>query len=207
MHSRTWVELSHQSSRIWKCVIPDLLPVCRALTFCRKVVNTCPKLLWMSRRTQACLSLWVSQACYGILKVPRGNWLCRTCALGVQPKCLLCPKRGGALKPTRSGTKWVHVSCALWIPEVRHRGRRVSAAAAHVGLASFARVSPGRCSGSHTPLSRGESQQHIPPRFVSSRGASGSSSLLLLIAILSPLIELIVFIALFVFGCHWRGKR
>nr|XP_006631845.1 PREDICTED: protein Jade-2 isoform X1 [Lepisosteus oculatus]XP_015204969.1 PREDICTED: protein Jade-2 isoform X1 [Lepisosteus oculatus]XP_015204970.1 PREDICTED: protein Jade-2 isoform X1 [Lepisosteus oculatus] len=60
----------------------------------------------------------VHQACYGILKVPTGNWLCRTCALGVQPKCLLCPKRGGALKPTRSGTKWVHVSCALWIPEV-----------------------------------------------------------------------------------------
>ncbi|KAL4660012.1 protein Jade-2-like [Arapaima gigas] len=60
----------------------------------------------------------VHQACYGILKVPQGSWLCRTCALGVQPKCLLCPKRGGALKPTRSGTKWVHVSCALWIPEV-----------------------------------------------------------------------------------------
>lgn len=59
-----------------------------------------------------------SQACYGILKVPTGSWLCRTCALGVQPKCLLCPKRGGALKPTRSGTKWVHVSCALWIPVV-----------------------------------------------------------------------------------------
>ncbi|XP_033265766.1 E3 ubiquitin-protein ligase Jade-2 isoform X2 [Orcinus orca] len=59
----------------------------------------------------------VHQACYGILKVPTGSWLCRTCALGVQPKCLLCPKRGGALKPTRSGTKWVHVSCALWIPE------------------------------------------------------------------------------------------
>ncbi|XP_074237598.1 E3 ubiquitin-protein ligase Jade-2 isoform X3 [Saimiri boliviensis] len=60
----------------------------------------------------------VHQACYGIIKVPTGSWLCRTCALGVQPKCLLCPKRGGALKPTRSGTKWVHVSCALWIPEV-----------------------------------------------------------------------------------------
>ncbi|NWY37016.1 JADE1 protein, partial [Sylvia atricapilla] len=60
----------------------------------------------------------VHQACYGILKVPEGSWLCRTCALGVQPKCLLCPKKGGAMKPTRSGTKWVHVSCALWIPEV-----------------------------------------------------------------------------------------
>ncbi|XP_072518660.1 protein Jade-1 isoform X2 [Salminus brasiliensis] len=63
-------------------------------------------------------NICVHQACYGILKVPQGNWLCRICALGVQPKCLLCPKRGGALKPTRSGTKWVHVSCALWIPEV-----------------------------------------------------------------------------------------
>uniref|UniRef100_A0A8C4X8Z7 Jade family PHD finger 2 n=1 Tax=Erpetoichthys calabaricus TaxID=27687 RepID=A0A8C4X8Z7_ERPCA len=63
-------------------------------------------------------NICVHQACYGILKVPLGNWLCRTCALGVQPKCLLCPKRGGALKPTRSGTKWIHVSCALWIPEV-----------------------------------------------------------------------------------------
>ncbi|KAG9339797.1 hypothetical protein JZ751_022463 [Albula glossodonta] len=67
-------------------------------------------------------NICVHQACYGILKVPLGNWLCRTCALGVQPKCLLCPKRGGALKPTRSGTKWVHVSCALWIPEVRPIG-------------------------------------------------------------------------------------
>lgn len=60
----------------------------------------------------------VHQACYGILKVPEGSWLCRTCALGLRPRCLLCPKKGGAMKPTRSGTKWVHVSCALWIPEV-----------------------------------------------------------------------------------------
>ncbi|CDQ86287.1 unnamed protein product, partial [Oncorhynchus mykiss] len=67
-------------------------------------------------------NICVHQACYGILKVPQGSWLCRTCALGVQPKCLLCPKRGGALKPTRSGTKWVHVSCALWIPEVSPLG-------------------------------------------------------------------------------------
>lgn len=58
------------------------------------------------------------KACYGILKVPEGSWLCRTCVLGVHPQCILCPKRGGAMKPTRTGTKWAHVSCALWIPEV-----------------------------------------------------------------------------------------
>ncbi|XP_038613021.1 protein Jade-3 [Tachyglossus aculeatus] len=63
-------------------------------------------------------NICVHQACYGILKVPEGSWLCRTCVLGVHPQCLLCPKRGGAMKATRTGTKWAHVSCALWIPEV-----------------------------------------------------------------------------------------
>nr|XP_046269435.1 protein Jade-1 isoform X2 [Scatophagus argus]XP_046269436.1 protein Jade-1 isoform X2 [Scatophagus argus]XP_046269437.1 protein Jade-1 isoform X2 [Scatophagus argus]XP_046269438.1 protein Jade-1 isoform X2 [Scatophagus argus]XP_046269439.1 protein Jade-1 isoform X2 [Scatophagus argus] len=63
-------------------------------------------------------NICVHQACYGIQKVPKGSWLCRICALGILPKCQLCPKKGGAMKPTRSGTKWVHVSCALWIPEV-----------------------------------------------------------------------------------------
>ncbi|GFS04044.1 protein Jade-3 [Elysia marginata] len=60
----------------------------------------------------------VHQACYGIQTIPEGTWLCRICALGIKPMCLLCPKRGGAMKPTKSGTKWTHVSCALWIPEV-----------------------------------------------------------------------------------------
>nr|XP_055195072.1 protein Jade-3 isoform X2 [Nyctereutes procyonoides] len=63
-------------------------------------------------------NICVHQACYGILKVPEGSWLCRSCVLGIHPQCLLCPKRGGAMKTTRTGTKWAHVSCALWIPEV-----------------------------------------------------------------------------------------
>ncbi|XP_014850537.1 PREDICTED: protein Jade-1-like isoform X2 [Poecilia mexicana] len=63
-------------------------------------------------------NICVHQGCYGIQKVPKGSWLCRICALGILPKCQVCPKKGGAMKPTRSGTKWVHVSCALWIPEV-----------------------------------------------------------------------------------------
>lgn len=60
----------------------------------------------------------IHQACYGIQKIPEGSYLCRTCALGIKPSCILCPKSGGAMKSTRSGTKWAHVSCALWIPEV-----------------------------------------------------------------------------------------
>ncbi|KAL8622154.1 hypothetical protein ACOMHN_052956 [Nucella lapillus] len=60
----------------------------------------------------------IHQACYGIKTIPQGSWLCRTCAVGVKPTCMLCPNMGGAMKSTRSGTRWVHVSCALWIPEV-----------------------------------------------------------------------------------------
>ncbi|CAN8006366.1 unnamed protein product [Ixodes hexagonus] len=62
--------------------------------------------------------LCVHQACYGITRIPEGSWVCRTCALGVRPPCELCPARGGAMKSTRSGHKWAHVSCALWVPEV-----------------------------------------------------------------------------------------
>ncbi|XP_005871047.1 PREDICTED: protein Jade-3 [Myotis brandtii] len=63
-------------------------------------------------------NICVHQACYGILKVPEGSWLCRSCVVGVPAQCMLCPKKGGAMKTTRTGTKWAHVSCALWIPEV-----------------------------------------------------------------------------------------
>ncbi|CAG0885285.1 unnamed protein product, partial [Darwinula stevensoni] len=65
-----------------------------------------------------CCNVCVHQACYGITTIPRGPWLCRTCALGIQPSCVLCPNKGGAMKPTKSGQKWAHVCCALWIPEV-----------------------------------------------------------------------------------------
>ncbi|CAN8012521.1 unnamed protein product [Ixodes pacificus] len=62
--------------------------------------------------------LCVHQACYGITRIPEGSWVCRPCALGIRPPCALCPARGGAMKSTRSGSKWAHVSCALWVPEV-----------------------------------------------------------------------------------------
>ena len=39
---------------------------------------------------------------------------------GDKPQCLLCSNRGGALKRVRPGnTNWAHLSCALWIPEIR----------------------------------------------------------------------------------------
>ncbi|GFY70065.1 PHD finger protein rhinoceros [Trichonephila inaurata madagascariensis] len=63
-------------------------------------------------------NICVHQICYGITKIPEGNWLCRTCVLGIKPRCLLCPNTGGAMKSTRDGHHWAHVSCAVWIPEV-----------------------------------------------------------------------------------------
>ncbi|XP_065322080.1 protein Jade-3-like isoform X2 [Gordionus sp. m RMFG-2023] len=100
-------------------------------------------------------NICVHQACYGIVKIPRGSWLCNPCQTqstdssllpppslplpsvspssqsshmipyspvsttsNTQPRCCLCPNPGGALKPTPSGSKWCHVSCALWIPEI-----------------------------------------------------------------------------------------
>ncbi|XP_055938835.1 protein Jade-1-like isoform X1 [Argiope bruennichi] len=63
-------------------------------------------------------NICVHQACYGIMAIPEGSWICRPCSLNIKPPCLLCPNTGGAMKATSSGEKWAHVSCALWIPEV-----------------------------------------------------------------------------------------
>ncbi|XP_076056710.1 uncharacterized protein LOC143034484 [Oratosquilla oratoria] len=63
-------------------------------------------------------NICVHQACYGITAIPSGSWHCRTCSLGIKPDCVLCPNKGGAMKSTKSGQKWAHVACALWIPEV-----------------------------------------------------------------------------------------
>src|SRR3569833_4528789 len=47
----------------------------------------------------------VHQSCYGIDQLPEGDWLCYQCDLfgfkrGLMVQCMLCPKKGGALKPT-----------------------------------------------------------------------------------------------------------
>uniref|UniRef100_A0A915L9U4 PHD-type domain-containing protein n=1 Tax=Romanomermis culicivorax TaxID=13658 RepID=A0A915L9U4_ROMCU len=61
--------------------------------------------------------------CYGIKRIPKGSWYCRPCAVGQSPKCSLCPNRGGAMKSNRSCDRWLHVSCALWVPEIEFENK------------------------------------------------------------------------------------
>ncbi|MGH0165105.1 UNVERIFIED_CONTAM: hypothetical protein FKN15_064408 [Acipenser sinensis] len=114
--TRAGTKWAHVSCALW---IPEVSIACPERMEPITKVSHIPPSRWAlvcslcKLKTGACI-----QACYGILKVPHGSWLCRTCVLAIHPQCVLCPQRGGAMKATRAGTKWAHVSCALWIPEV-----------------------------------------------------------------------------------------
>ncbi len=71
-------------------------------------------------------SVPVHQWCYGVphsaVATPAlaAAWTCRRCEKRALKKadCALCPRKGGALKPT-SDARWAHVTCGLWMPECR----------------------------------------------------------------------------------------
>lgn len=63
-------------------------------------------------------NICVHQGCYGISKIPKGEWYCTPCSNDITaPVCLLCMQGEGAFKQSNQ-REWIHIFCALWIPEV-----------------------------------------------------------------------------------------
>eukprot|EP01125_Pyxidicula_operculata_P016180 TRINITY_DN5539_c0_g1_i2.p1 TRINITY_DN5539_c0_g1~~TRINITY_DN5539_c0_g1_i2.p1 ORF type:complete len:277 (-),score=43.04 TRINITY_DN5539_c0_g1_i2:390-1220(-) len=71
----------------------------------------------------------VHQCCYGIRSIPEGSWRCQVCAekgdrKSLYQDCSLCSMKGGAMKRiNKTRDEWVHVQCALFIPEVAFEER------------------------------------------------------------------------------------
>lgn len=65
--------------------------------------------------------LCVHKTCFGLEKVPinTNDWICDRCLQSNRSliNCELCPCRGGALKDV--GEMWVHITCALLVPDIR----------------------------------------------------------------------------------------
>lgn len=70
----------------------------------------------------------VHQLCYGIRKIPQGDWICRSCSSrGAAKTCFLCTERGGALKPTVDG-RWAHLFLRAVDSRALHSKRRLDGA-------------------------------------------------------------------------------
>ncbi|XP_009417636.2 uncharacterized protein LOC103998002 isoform X2 [Musa acuminata AAA Group] len=151
-------------------------------------------------RCHSC-NVLVHQKCYGVHEVPEGVWLCAWCKHlettgeilerdgqepGLRP-CLLCPKEGGALKMMKgdsslntSGTttKFMHLFCSLWTPEVHvvdtgsmelamnmggieDRRRRLVCNVCKVKHGVCIRCSHGTCRTSFHPLCARESKHQM----------------------------------------------
>ncbi|XP_019415536.1 PREDICTED: uncharacterized protein LOC109327024 [Lupinus angustifolius] len=84
-----------------------------------------------SNQLIACTSckVVVHQKCYGVQDNVDESWLCSWCKQMTdidesQNPCVLCPKKGGALKPVNGSfenvgsVQFAHLFCSLWMPEV-----------------------------------------------------------------------------------------
>lgn len=65
--------------------------------------------------------------CYGTplsSRIPEDDWYCDACRFAAislgSVQCVLCPNECGALKRT-TDARWVHVQCAMWVPEAFFR--------------------------------------------------------------------------------------
>ncbi|CAL0305533.1 unnamed protein product [Lupinus luteus] len=76
-----------------------------------------------------CCKVVVHQKCYGVQDNADESWLCSWCKQKTDidesdNPCVLCPKKGGALKPVNGSignvgsVQFAHLFCGLWMPEV-----------------------------------------------------------------------------------------
>ncbi|KAE9033370.1 hypothetical protein PR003_g8263 [Phytophthora rubi] len=104
------------------CYVPHFVPkencsVCEGLWSCGRVLycgnDACP--------------VRIHEECFGVVMREQGDgpWRCPSCLLGKQLMCAVCMQYGGPLKPlaisesaASDEQKWVHVLCALAIPEL-----------------------------------------------------------------------------------------
>ncbi|RQM11686.1 hypothetical protein DD237_004293 [Peronospora effusa] len=105
-----------------ECYVPHFVPkencsICEGLWSCRRVIfcgnDACP--------------VRVHEECFGVVMREQddGPWHCPSCLLGKQLACAVCMQYSGPLKPlamadvsSSDEQKWVHVICALAIPEL-----------------------------------------------------------------------------------------
>lgn len=62
----------------------------------------------------------VHPSCYGIIGTVDSYWRCVECLARLKKpdiSCLACPSKAKGLKPT-TDNRWMHISCALWLPKV-----------------------------------------------------------------------------------------
>lgn len=104
------------------CYVPHFVPkencsVCEGLWSCGRVLYC---------GNDAC-SVRIHEECFGVVMREQddGPWRCPSCLLGKQLMCAVCMQYGGPLKPLAMSEsaasdeqKWVHVLCALAIPEL-----------------------------------------------------------------------------------------
>jgi len=58
------------------------------------------------------------QACYGVSKVPEGDWHCDRCIAKTTPQCCMCGLKGGAMKQLLDKPHdWIHVTCIATLYE------------------------------------------------------------------------------------------
>lgn len=89
----------------------------RPSRLCSHITLICFRLLWSAIYPRRSMAL--SQM-HGFSRKPGGkslyNFLMRN--FDTPKSCVLCPNEGGAFKQTIHG-EWVHLLCAIWVPETR----------------------------------------------------------------------------------------